>query len=70
MIFQNCEPISLYSLFQISKISDCLLKRIGTLPHEFELGACGTFLFDEDERVMFCFTKNDKKKCFRLQQNS
>ena len=51
--------------FQISKILDCELKRVGALPNEFTNGACGTFLFDGDERVMFCFALSDKKKCFR-----
>ena len=54
-----------YKLFQISKIVDCKLTRIGALPDAFQLGACGTFLFDGDERVMFCFPDSDTKKCFR-----
>ena len=51
--------------FQISKIIDCSLKRIGELPNAFELGTCGTFLFGGDERVMFCFPSTGKNKCFR-----
>ena len=41
---------------------ECELKRVGILPNEFQQGACGTFLFDGDERVMFCFAKSGKKK--------
>ena len=58
------------SSFQISKIVDCSLKRILELPNEFYFGTCGTFLFDGEERVMFCFPSSDKKKCFRYQQDS
>ena len=50
---------------QISKIVDCTLKRIGELPNPFDRGACGTFLFDGDERVMFCFPVSGGKQCFR-----
>ena len=69
---QNKQVIFLYyftiktdSSFQISKIADCDLKRIGELPNEFQRGSCGTFLFDGTERVMFCFPASDQKKCFR-----
>ena len=55
-----------FGVFQISKIIDCELKRIGSLPiYSFSKGACGTFLFDGAERVMLCFHANDKKGCFR-----
>ena len=50
---------------QISKIENCGLQRIGELPKEFDFGACGTFIFAAEERVMFCFPTSDKKKCFR-----
>jgi len=53
------------SLFQISKIVGCSLKRIGELPNEFKEGTCGNFLFAGDERVMFCFPQSDANKCFR-----
>ena len=53
------------SKFQISKVVDCTLKRIGELPNEFDRGACGNFLFDGDERVMFCFPLSNNRKCFR-----
>ena len=51
--------------FQISKIVGCELKRIGDLPNPFYLGTCGTFVFDGDERVMFCFPDSGKNTCFR-----
>ena len=54
---------------QISKIMDCELKRIDDLPYDFELGACGTFLFEDrvftEERVMLCFSFSGKNFCFR-----
>ena len=50
---------------QISKIVGCTLKRIGQLPSEFHEGACGTFIFDGHERVMFCFPLSGKDECFR-----
>ena len=50
------------SQFQISKIVDCRLKRIGDLNYSFDFGACGTFLFPE-ERIMFCFGGTHKSKC-------
>ena len=50
---------------QISKIENCGLQRIGELPNKFDGGACGTFIFAAEERVMFCFPYNESKKCFR-----
>ena len=48
---------------------DCELKRIDDLPYDFELGACGTFLFEDrvftEERVMLCFSFSGKNFCFR-----
>ena len=52
-------------LIKMSKIIGCTLERFGELPHEFEYGACGTFIFEE-ETIMFCFGEADKKKCFRF----
>ena len=65
VMFSNQKLIKSYRLFQISKVVDCELKRIGELPNEFATGACGTFLFDDAERVMMCFPASDTKKCFR-----
>ena len=50
---------------KISKITDCALQRIAELPNEFYGGACGTFEFATEERVMFCFPESGKKTCFR-----
>ena len=56
---------------QISKINGCSLERVALLPHDFRMGACGTFLFPEhkqesySQRVMFCFGESDRKKCYR-----
>ena len=49
---------------QISKISDCSLKRVGDLPYELQYPACGTFRFLE-ERSMICFAKGYAKSCVR-----
>ena len=65
VILLNRKAILSNNSFQISKIVDCSLKRIGELPNAFYNGACGTFLFDGDERVMFCFPVSGKNKCFR-----
>ena len=62
-LYQN--PNDSNNSIKISKIVDCHLKRIGELPEEFEHGACGTFLFNGAERVMFCFPTSEKDKCFR-----
>ena len=56
--------LKIIKMLQISKINGCSLERIAQLPHDFEYGACGTFLFPEP-RVMFCFAESDRKKCFR-----
>ena len=50
---------------KLSKIIDCGLERIGELPNDFYNGACGTFKFSSEERVMFCFPLTGKNKCFR-----
>ena len=52
------------SQFQISKVIDCRLTRIGDLNYSFASGACGTFLFPE-ERILFCFGDTHKSKCDR-----
>ena len=65
VIFQNRKRSLKKNSFKISKIADCSLKRIGELPNAFYSGTCGTFLFDGDERVMFCFPKSGTNKCFR-----
>ena len=50
---------------KISKIENCGLQRIGELPNEFDFGACGTFIFAAEERVMFCFPSSGRNQCFR-----
>ena len=50
---------------KLSKVIGCGLERIGELPNEFHRGACGTFKFSSEERVMFCFPLTGKNKCFR-----
>ena len=49
---------------QISQLTDCGLKRIGAMPHNFGAGACTT-LFDEDEYVLLCFGYGKMQDCHK-----
>ena len=51
---------------QISVVESCGLRRLGTLPMQFEFGACNTFQSNEgDEEVLLCFAYNGRKDCHR-----
>ena len=51
---------------QISVVESCGLRRLGTLPMEFYLGACNTFQSNEgDEEVLLCFAYPGYKDCHR-----
>ena len=52
---------------QISKIENCGLQRIGELPNKFDNGACGTFIFAAEERVMFCFPTEEMLQVILVQ---
>ena len=45
---------------QISVIDDCMLKRVGSLPFEFDLGACTNV---NDFEFYLCFDYNNIKTC-------
>ena len=47
---------------QISKVENCALRRIGTLPMRFESGACNTY----QSHVLLCFNAYDETVCDRL----
>ena len=47
---------------QISKVENCALRRIGTLPMEFSDGACNTY----QSHVLLCFADSDQTGCHRL----
>ena len=49
---------------QISIVDDCCLKSIGTLPFNFELGACN--LRSGEEVAYLCFADGNFKNCHRL----
>ena len=49
--------------FKISKIEECNLKRIGSIPFEFRYGTCGTYTFDQREIVLLCFQYKALKSC-------
>ena len=52
---------------QISIVESCRLRRLGTLPMKFKLGACNTFQTSEgDEEVLLCFARTGKNECHRL----
>ena len=51
---------------QISKVENCTLKRIGTLPMDFRSGACNTYQGRKGEwHVLLCFGIDDKTGCHR-----
>ena len=51
---------------QISVVEDCGLRRIGSLPMEFFLGACNTYsVNEEDVQVLLCFASRDFDGCHR-----
>ena len=65
-VTHNNYILQIYYIFiQVSKVTDCELKRIGDLSFEFYWGACGTFKFPE-ERVMLCFAVTGKTTCERF----
>ena len=52
-------------MIKISKIVNCRLDRVGDLQNDFYLGACGTYDFSGEQRVMLCFPFNAKNQCYR-----
>ena len=45
---------------QISEVTKCELKRIGTLDFDHEYGACSNV---DDQKIYLCFDEKDKKEC-------
>ena len=50
--------------YQISSVTDCSLKRVGTLPFPMYLGSC----FANSEQIVFCFDYYDNQQCYRSTQ--
>ena len=54
-------------LFKISVVSECIVKRIGDLPFDFNIGSCGTFIVDSLVTILLCFSaSNDRRGCRSL----
>ena len=47
--------------YQISSVTNCGLKRIGTLPFSMYRGTC----FTNNEHIVLCFDYDDDKQCYR-----
>ena len=50
--------------YQISSVTDCSLKRVGTLPFSMYAGSC----FTNNERIVLCFGNDDNQQCYRSTQ--
>lgn len=49
---------------QISSVTNCGLKRVGTLPFSLENGSC----FSTNEHILLCFGLDDTQQCYRSSQ--
>ena len=53
---------------QISIVESCQLRRVGTLPFNFERGACNTFLSANDDDVVYlCFPWSSGRQSWKLE---
>ena len=50
---------------QISAVENCGLTRIGTLPMDFDSGACNTFVDTTTEYALLCFSDLGQRDCHR-----
>ena len=51
---------------QISVVDSCGLKRVGTLPMYFNMGACNTFKnIDGEDETLLCFDYTYSQDCHR-----
>ena len=51
---------------QLSKVKNCGLANIGSLPFDFNSGACSLFESNEKEKALLCFNRDGhKKQCHR-----
>ena len=55
------------NFIKISVVSECTVKRLGDLPFDFTIGACGTFMIDSVMTILLCFANgNEKRSCRSL----
>ena len=51
---------------QISLVENCGLRRVGTLPYDFNGGSCNNFITqDGTEEALLCFGYTNKTSCIR-----
>ena len=55
-----------YHPFQISVVSDCIVKRLGDLPFDLRSSTCGTFMIDSLPYILLCFDWDEERKCRSL----
>ena len=47
------------------------MKRLGDLPFDFSIGACGTFVIESLTTILLCFEKSDeRRKCRSLKRKN
>ena len=52
-------------------VSECTVKRLGDLPFDFSIGACGTFVNESLTTILLCFANsNERKKCRSLRRKN
>ena len=52
-------------------MSECTVKRLGDLPFDFSIGACGTFVIESLTTILLCFEKSDeRRKCRSLKRKN
>ena len=52
-------------------VSECTVKRLGDLPFDFSIGACGTFVIESLTTILLCFEKSDeRRKCRSLKRKN
>lgn len=50
--------------YQISSVTECSLRGVGTLPFSMYRGSC----FNANEHIVLCFGDEDKNQCYRSNQ--
>ena len=50
---------------KFSKIENCSMKMIGDMGFEMFVGACNTFVSNNEEFVLLCFGSGNYKSCHR-----
>ena len=64
MLKPNQRSYSSTYKYQISSVTDCSLKRVGTLPFSMYAGSC----FANNEHIVLCFDYYDNQQCYRSTQ--